>query len=298
MSRGHVGCGAPVASSHRQHKRGLSPSSWESGKVPIQGTGHHLRYINTTAYFRRLERVPSLSFKTFTVLFFIFCHICTQTPLNVRPLLGWQLRPQRTNICRLMINTDSVTSRDVLRIPHEHFTKRVQPFRKNEHHNTVTNAFYSSPPPHESPSLVKAILYDQSNSWKKPHIAKLLISFYSALVWREMKIRATFLFKNPLNVLCQKYERASSFADRSQVHSLSYLIFAKIVPCLYKPQINWLKCYILHMLFFTKGVQYLICTCSSKKLGPNSISCEALTKYPTFLRGECAKEQGAILWLS
>lgn len=26
-------------------------------------------------------------------------------------------------------------------------TKRVRPFRKNERHNTVTNAFYSPPPP-------------------------------------------------------------------------------------------------------------------------------------------------------
>lgn len=32
--------GPPVASSHRQHKRGLSPSSWESGTVLAQGTGH------------------------------------------------------------------------------------------------------------------------------------------------------------------------------------------------------------------------------------------------------------------
>lgn len=120
MSWGHVECGAPVASSHRQHKRGLCTSSWESGTVCIQGTGHHLRYTNTTAYFRRLERVSSLSFKTFTVFFFIFHHICTHTQINVRPLLGWHLGPRRTNICQLMINTDNVTSRDMLRIPHEH----------------------------------------------------------------------------------------------------------------------------------------------------------------------------------
>lgn len=58
------------------------------GTVPIQGTGHHLWYTNTTAYFRRLERVPSLSFKTFVCLFFTSHHICTQTRLNYLSSLG------------------------------------------------------------------------------------------------------------------------------------------------------------------------------------------------------------------
>lgn len=88
MSWGHVGCGPPpVASSHRQHKRGLSVIMG-FGTVPIQGTGHHLWYTNTTAYFRRLERVPSLSFKTFICLFFTSHHICTQTRLNYLSFLG------------------------------------------------------------------------------------------------------------------------------------------------------------------------------------------------------------------
>lgn len=148
MSRSHIGCvwvqRGPCCFKSPSTLERTFPSSSELGLDPIQGKTRAqaaiLRYTNTNAYSRRLERMWALSLKAVCCAFSHILSRLHSNPMKSSSSISSTPQTTETNICWLTINTESVTCCIFL----TNITKQVQSFRKNEHHDTVTmKLFYS-----------------------------------------------------------------------------------------------------------------------------------------------------------